>query len=172
MLKKITDAIDTFTRKQGEYSSLLIIPMLVVVLYEVFMRYVINQPTIWGFEATTFLYGVHYMLGYSYTDVLDGHVKVDIFTSQLSKKVQNILGLLTTCLFFLPVIGCMTIWSIKYAITSVSGLERNPTSWAPPVWPFKIIMALAFLFLLVQGISNLLKYIRALSENNHASEKR
>ena len=104
------------------------------------------------------------MFGLSYTDVTGGHVKVDIFTSRASSKVQTILSILTTLVMFLPVMLCMTIWSFKFALTSIEGLELNSTSWAPPIYPFKSIMALTFLFLLLQGIANLIRDIRMLTE--------
>ncbi len=157
MFSAIVNGIDKFNNKQGQITSMLIIPLLGVVIYEVFMRYGFNSPTVWGFEATAFLYGMHYMFGLAYTDVHKGHVQVDIFTSLAPKKTRAILGALTTVVLFLPVMVCMTIWSSKFAIYAVQGMERNSTSWAPPIWPYKIIMALCFFFLLLQGISNLIK---------------
>lgn len=151
----------------GEVTSVpLIILLLGVVIYEVFMRYAFNAPTSWGFEMTAFLYGMHYMLGLAYTDVLDGHVRVDIFSNLLPKKGQAILSIITILVIFLPVMICMTIWASKFAATSVAGWERNSTSWAPLIWPFKIVMAVSFLFLTVQGLSNLLKSILALTEKS------
>lgn len=166
MFSKIANGIDTFTRKQGEYTSMLILPLLGVVIYEVIMRYGFNAPTTWGFEATAFLYGMHYMFGISYTDVKKGHVQVDIFSSLAPKKVQAALGALTTLVLFLPVMICMTVSASKFAITSVEGLERNSTSWAPVIYPFKIIMALCFAMLLLQGISNLIKDLQVLFNND------
>ena len=162
MLGKITNAIDTFNIKQGDFSSLLALPLLVVVVYEVIMRYVFNAPTTWGFEATTFLYGVHYMLGLAYCDVYGGHVKVDIFTARLPIKPQSIIGVMTNLLFFMPVMVLMTIASWKYALVSIAGRELNPTSWAPPIYPIKTLMAISFSFLLIQGFSNLIHNIRVL----------
>ncbi len=162
MFSKISETIDRFNTKQGEFTSLLIIPLLVVVIYEVVMRYGFNSPTIWGFEATAFLYGMHYMFGISYTEVKNGHVRVDIFTSLTSKRMQALISSLTTLVLFLPVMSCMTIWSFKFAATSVAGQELNSTSWAPPIYPFKVIMALCFLFLLLQGISNLIRDLQTL----------
>lgn len=156
MLSKIAKGIDTFSTKQGEFTSMLIIPLLCVVLYEVLMRYGFNNPTIWGFEMTGFLYGMHYMFGISYTDVRKGHVRVDIFTSLAPKKGQAVIGALTNLLFFMPVMICMTIWSSKYAWTSFEALEKNSTSWAPSIWPIKVVMAVCFLFLLLQGFANLI----------------
>lgn len=157
MFSKISKAIDTFSTKQGEVTSMLIIPLLGVVIYEVFMRYGFNSPTIWGFEATTFLYGMHFMFGLAYTDVKKGHVQVDIFTSLAPKKIRALLGVITTAVFFLPVMIFMTISSWGFALTSATGHELNSTSWAPPLYPFKIIMALCFFILLLQGISNLIR---------------
>lgn len=162
MLSKISRGIDTFTTKQGDFTSMLIIPLLLVVLWEVLMRYGFNTPTSWGFEMTAFLYGMHYMFGISYTDVKNAHVRVDIFTSLASKKVQAIFSALTTLILFLPVMICMTIWSSKFAMYSIQGLERNSTSWAPSIWPYKIIMAVCFGILLLQGISNLLRDLQTI----------
>ena len=162
MLGKITNAIDTFNIKQGDFTSLLALPLLLVVVYEVIMRYIFNAPTIWGFEATTFLYGIHYMLGLAYCDVYGGHVKVDIFTSRLPRKPQGVIGILTNLVFFMPVMLLMTVASWKYALTSIAGRELNPTSWAPPIYPIKTLMAISFSFLLIQGIANLIHNIRVL----------
>ena len=162
MFSKLAKGIDTFSTKQGEITSMLILPLLGVVIYEVIMRYGFNAPTTWGFEATAFLYGMHYMFGISYTDVKKGHVQVDIFTSLAPKKVQAAISTLTTIIFFMPVMIFMTWAAGKFAWTSVIQLEHNSTSWAPPIYPFKVVMAICFLFLLLQGISNLIHDLQTL----------
>lgn len=166
MFSKIANGIETFSLKQGNLTSMLILPLLGVVIYEVIMRYGFNSPTTWGFEATAFLYGMHFMFGISYTDVKKGHVQVDIFTSLAPKKVRAALSAVTTLLLFMPVIACMTWASGKFAWTSIEGLERNSTSWAPPIYPFKVIMAICFLILLLQGVANLIKDLQTLFNTN------
>lgn len=167
MFSKIAKTIETFTTKQGQVTSMLIFPLLLVVIYEVIMRYGFNAPTTWGFEATAFLYGLHYMFGVSFTDVKKGHVQVDIFTSLAPKKVQAALSALTTLVFFLPVMVLMTYSSATFAWTSLQGLEKNPTSWAPPIYPLKIVMAICFFFLLLQGVANLINNLRVLFNNDN-----
>ena len=166
MLESISNKLNNFSQKEGELASFLVYPLLFVVVYEVFMRYAFNAPTTWGFEATTFLYGLHFMFGNAYTDVNDGHVKVDIFTSYMPQKIQTIIAITTNLLFFMPVMVCLTIWSFIFAYNSTMGQELNPTSWAPPIWPLKILMAVCFLFLLLQGVANLLSDINRLKSNN------
>ena len=162
MLEKISKTIDALSLKQGQVSALLGVPLLVVVMYEVVMRYVFDAPTTWGFEMTTFIYGVHYMLGLSYCDVTGGHVRVDIFTARLPLKGQAAMGIFTGLVFFLPVTGLLTVYSWKYAWVSTMGRELYSTSWAPPIYPIKTLMAVAFTFLLLQGISNIIQNIQVL----------
>ncbi len=170
MLTPIIKSIDWLVEKQGQLSSFLVYPLLIIVIYEVIMRYVFNAPTIWGFEATAFAYGLHFMLGLSYTENQAGHVKVDILTSRLSAKAQAILGVVTYVLIFLPVYALMTVGAFKFAYTSTITNELNSTSWAPPIWPFKILMAVSFLLLVMQGLSTLLRNIRTLASGDSGEE--
>ena len=127
MLEKISSAIDSFNRKEGEWCALLIIPLTLVVIYEVIMRYVFDAPTIWGFEATTFIYGVHFMLGLAYTDVTDGNVKVDIFTSRAKPRTQAVLVILTNLVIFLPVFSCMTMAQKETLLKVINYIQRSST---------------------------------------------
>ena len=157
MLKHIARGIDRFNKVQGEVSSLLILPLLFVVIYEVFMRYIVNRPTQWGFEVTTFLYGVHYMLGLAYTERYNGHVQVDIFIARLPPRLHALMQIIAYLVLFLPVMLGLTIWSYKFAWVSWLGREKSWTSWAPPLYPIKFLMFLCFLFLLLQGVSVVIK---------------
>ncbi|HPQ42678.1 MAG TPA: TRAP transporter small permease subunit [Syntrophales bacterium] len=162
MIDRISGGIDWLVEKQGNIASLLIIPLLFVVVYEVFMRYGFNRPTIWGFEVTMFIYGMHYMFGLSYMDHYDGHVKVDVFVTRMPLKTQLIIKILNHLIISLPVLIGLLIWTTLFGITSTGYLEKNWTSWAPYIWPYKDLMALGVFFLLLQDVSNLLKTIRQL----------
>jgi TRAP-type mannitol/chloroaromatic compound transport system permease small subunit len=156
MLEKTANAITQFNRKAGDWSSLLMLPMLFVAVYEVFMRYAFNAPTSWGFELTIFIYGVHFILGYSYTDAHNGHVRVDIFSSRLGPRKKALLEIVTLLVIFFPFMTLMTVFAGKFALLSTSMRELASTSWAPPIWPVKILMVLGFFMLWLQGLGNLL----------------
>jgi len=164
MLSAIIKGIDTLIEKQGQLTSFLIAPLALIVLYEVVMRYLFNAPTTWGFEATTFAYGMHYMLGLSFMENAQGHVRVDIIVSRMPKKVQAVVMIIMYLVVFVPVYVLMTIGAAKFAYTSTVAGELNSTSWAPPIWPFKIVMAISFFFLVIQGLSTMLKWVRSLGD--------
>ncbi len=163
MLNTIINGIDFLVEKQGQLTSFLIVPLLFIVLYEVLMRYAFNAPTVWGFEATAFFYGMHYMLGLSYMEHAQGHVRVDIVTSRLPAKVQAVVMIAGYLLIFMPVYGLMTWGAFKFAHTATITNELNSTSWAPRIWPYKIVMAFSFLLLVVQGLSTVLKSVKTLT---------
>lgn len=158
----ISNSIDALNEKIGVASSFLILPLVGVVVYEVFMRYVFSSPTSWGFELTTFIYGVHFMLGLAYTHKHDGHVSIDVFESRLSDKLRIRLRIASNLVIFIPTIGLLSIWSVKYAATSWGMRELASSSWAPAIYPYKTLMAIGFVLLFFQGIAKLLVDFRAL----------
>lgn len=156
-MQTISRAIDALNEKTGFYSAYLVLPLVAVVVYEVFMRYVFNAPTSWGFEMTTFLYGMHFMLALGDTHRANGHVAIDIFESRLQPRKRTILRIITNLVLFIPTIGLMTIWSIKYALTSWTIWERASSSWSPAIYPYKTVMAIGFVLFFLAGVSKLLQ---------------
>ncbi len=166
MANPFSTFVDGFVDRQGRLCALLILPLCGVVIYEVIMRYVLNAPTIWGFEMTTFLYGLHYMLGLAYTELHNGHVKVDILTARIKKRSATILSIVTSLVIFVPILSLLTYWTWVFAINSAKMMEKNPTSWAPPIWPIKILMAFSFTLLLLQGLSKLFHDLASLKDRS------
>ena len=155
----LTKTIDKTVVKQSEISSLLMVILVVMVCYEVVRRYFFNAPTIWGLEFTTFIFGVHFVMGYGYTEYFDGHVRVDIFSAKFPKKLQDTLYIVLTVGVTLPLVTMLSIWAWDNAITSTKILEELSSAWAPPIWPVKLLMALGFTLLFLQVVSNLIKRI-------------
>lgn len=155
----LTKTIDKIVVGQAKVVSLLMVFLVVMMCYEVVRRYFFNAPTIWGLEFTTFIFGVHFVMGYGYTEYFDGHVRVDIFSSKFPKKTQDVLYIVLTTMVTLPLVTLLSIWAWDNAVTSTKLLESLSSAWAPPIWPVKLLMALGFTFLCLQVLSNLIKRI-------------
>lgn len=158
----IDRAIDALNEKVGVGTSYLVLPLIGVVVYEVIMRYIFNAPTSWGFEMTTFIYGIHFILTLGFAHKHDGHVAIDIFESRLPQKPRTILRIIVNLLLFIPTIGLLAIWAVIYAKTSWLGWEHASSSWAPAVYPYKSLMAVGFILFFLQGVAKLIQDIRAL----------
>lgn len=165
-MQAIQRAIDALNEKIGVLTSYIILPLIGVVFYEVVMRYAFNAPTSWGFEMTTFLYGIHFILTLAFAHKYDGHVAIDIFESRLPQRPRTILRVVVNLVIFLPTIGMLALWSVFYAKTSWMGWERASSSWAPAIYPYKTIMAIGFILFFLQGVAKLIQDIHALRNSD------
>lgn len=147
----ILHAIDNFQDRFGRIIAFLTVGMMGVVAVEVVLRYVFDSPTLWAHETAQFLYGAYCVLGGAYALLHKAHVNMDIIYVRLSVRVRAILDLFTSPLVFLY-LGMMLWHGTIFAWKSVGVMEVSTTSWAPPIWPIKLILPLAALLFLLQGI--------------------
>jgi len=164
-MNPLANGINRLNDITGHLTGYLALPLILVVVYEVFMRYVFNAPTSWGFEATTFIYGIHFILGLGYTYKHNGHVSIDVFESRLATRPRTILRIIVGLVFFVPTMGLLAVYGVIYASSSWQVWEHASTSWAPPVYPFKTIMAIGFILLFLQGIAKLIEDFKSLGDS-------
>ena len=158
-MKRLVRYINSCNETFGRWVALLILPLVFVVMYEVIARRVFHSPTVWAFEVTVYLYGAHFMLGMAYTLLHDRHVRIDIIVLQFSEKVQLWLRIITFIIIFIPFVGVLAYASVGYALDSWANWEHSWSAWKPPLYPYKTVMPVAVILLLIQGISNFIRDI-------------
>lgn len=163
---KLDGAIDTVNEKIGFYSSYIVLPLILVVVWEVIMRYAFNTPTSWAFELTVFLYGLHYSLALAYAHKYDIHVSIDVFEARLPERPRLILRIITNIVLFLPTIGLLAYYTSDLAANSWREWEQASSSWAPALYPYKTLMAFGFILFLLQGVAKLIQDVRALKKTS------
>lgn len=156
-MKKIIKFIDALNEFIGRITSYIVYILLFVVVYEVVKRKIFNAPTMWAFELSYMLYAVMFLIGFGYTLKHQMHIGIDVIYTRFSKKTQGILDLITFFLFFIPftIIAMKSTWEFMYQ--SWQGMEHSQSPWAPPIYPFKTFMPIAFFLLFLQGISQAIK---------------
>jgi len=155
------DAISLWT---GKVTAYLIIPMVGSLVYEVFSRYFFSAPTIWANDISTILYGIFWMLGAAYALQKGIHIRTDFLYEKWSVRTKGTVdSILYLSLYFPGLIIFLWIgW--EYAWRSVLFMERIISSpWMPYIWPLKLAIPISTLFLLIQGVSELLKGLYAAS---------
>ena len=153
-LKAILNGIDWFIDKSGEVFKWFILVLVVSIAYDVLMRYVFNMPTIWSFEASYMIGGSMMVLGGGYLILHGGHVKIDLVYARLSHRQQLILDIGLALLLFFPMAAIITKFAFDFAVHSWRLSETSTASvWAPPLFPFRTIVFLAFCLLDIAGIS-------------------
>ena len=157
-LIRLVRVIDRFTDSTGIWIALLSLPLVGAVCFEVFARYGFNAPTIWAFDVTYMLYGTHFMLGTAYTLMRIGHVRTDMLYQNWSIRRQNWVDAIGYLCFFFPAMLLLFWfgWQEFYHAFQI-GETSDASPWRPIVWPFKGVIPLTAILLLVQGIAELLK---------------
>jgi len=159
---RLVRIIDKFTDTTGTWVAWLNVPLVLVVAYEVFARYLFDAPTIWSFDITYMLYGTIFMLGSAYALHKGAHIRTDFFFEKWSIRTKGMIDSIAFLVFFFPSIFVFFLVSGQegwYAMLIGETSEQTP--WRPILWPFKLVVPLTCLLLLIQGISETIKCIYA-----------
>ena len=148
----------------GLVGGWLLVLLTIVVCYEVVARYAFNAPTIWGYELGTMLTGSAFLIGFSYALRQDGHIRIDFVTNLIGPRGKAWVDLLGYVLLMLPMTGWLSWFLGRQAIESHASQEHTGASaWNPVIWPIRAVFFLAFLMLLSQILSEILKSARVVA---------
>jgi len=146
--------IDSISAWIGKAFAWCILVMTFGVSYEVFVRYVLRDPTVWAFDISYIMYGTLFMMGGAYTLSRDGHVRGDVLFRLWPPKVQATIEFVLYFLFFFPGVAALIYSGWEYALESWSYLEVSVMSPANvPIYPFKTVTPIAATVLFLQGIA-------------------
>jgi len=160
MVKSFCRLIDSLNEWVGKISGWLIIPLILLVVFDVTLRYVFNRPTVWAWDINIQLLGALVVLGGGYALLHGAHIGVDALVMRFSPRGRAIVDLFTSGFFFFG-IGVLLWKAFGDALFSVQIKELYTSVFAPPIYPFKILMVVGILLLLLQGV---VKFIRDLSK--------
>ena len=140
-----------------------ILVLTFAVSYEVFVRYVLRDPTAWAFDVSYIMYGALFMMAGAYTLSRDAHVRGDVFYRLWPPRVQAGVELVLYFLFFFPGVLALVYAGYDYAAESVGWGEASINSPAGvKIYPLKIILPVSAFFLLLQGIAESIRCIQCL----------
>ena len=88
-------AVDRLSQAIGYLSAGLLLAMLGMICFDVFMRYVLNAPTTWATEISTYVLVAIALLGTAYTQRVDGHIRVEVLLLNLDDGKRQKLLLVT-----------------------------------------------------------------------------
>jgi TRAP-type mannitol/chloroaromatic compound transport system permease small subunit len=155
-------AIDGTTTWTAYLFALLVIPLIIANVIEVFMRYAMNSPTSWALDTTTMSFGALFMLGAAFTLLKGAHVRTDMLWEKFSDRKKGIIDSVAFLLFFLPSMAILFAISIDDFFYSLSINEKSTSGiWQPVIWPLRAVIPLAAALLFLQGISEVMKSIWA-----------
>ena len=152
--------VDKVTAWAGKAFAWCILIMTFGVSYEVFVRYVLRDPTSWAFDISYMMYGTLFMMAGAYTLARDGHVRGDVLYRLWKPKTQAIIEMILYFLFFFPGILALVFAGWEYSQESWFYGELSVMSPANvPIFQFKTIIPIAGGLLLLQGAAQVCRCI-------------
>lgn len=157
IIAKIIDAL-------GNFCSVLMLLMIANVFYDVIMRYFFNDVSIGMQELEWHLFAAMFMFGIAYTLKEDGHVRVDIFYDNLSKRKQAFVNIFGAIVFALPITLLIGYYSIEFTLDAFNmGEGSSDPGGLPHRWIVRSVIPLSSAFLLLSIIHVVLSQIQFLT---------
>ncbi|MDZ4398839.1 TRAP transporter small permease subunit [Hydrogenophaga sp.] len=153
------------SKSVGHAFAWCIVILTLGVSYEVFVRYVLRDPTSWAFDFSYILYGALFLMSGAYTLSRGGHVRADIFYRRWKPRNQARLEILLYVIFFFPGVLALVIsgWGYGHEAYAIKEVSVNSPAGVP-IWPLKMLIPAAGVLLTLQGIAEVLRAVLCLQE--------
>jgi TRAP-type mannitol/chloroaromatic compound transport system permease small subunit len=163
---KIIDRISLYT---GALSAWLIIPLTLVVIYEVAMRHFFNAPTIWCYDASWMIFAAQFLIGGAFTHMRDGHIRIDIVYAVMSDRSKKIYDTLINVIVILPPMVLFGWAGVLFSMEAFTADERlSTTNWLFPSGPPKALIPLGFFLLALQCLAEILRNFNQLKKGDYS----
>ncbi len=163
-MQKLLLFVDKASTLVGHLFGWAILALTLLISWEVFSRYVLNVPHPWVLDAQIMLYGLLFMMAGAYTLAKGGHVRGDVLYGFFAPRTQATIDLVLYILFFLPGIFALTYAGWIYANESMVIREQTFSPDPLPLYPFKFVIPLAGIFLMFQGVVEIIRCIVCLRD--------
>lgn len=170
-MKALLMTVDRVSTWLGQAFAWLIVALTLMISWEVFSRYILNEPHDWALDAQIMMYGTLFMMAGAYTLSKNGHVRGDVLYSFFRPRTQAGWDLLLYLVFFLPGIVALTWAGWTFANESLAIRESTFSATPLPLYPFKFIIPFAGGMLLLQGIVEIVRCIQCLRDGEWPSRE-
>ncbi|MDA9466006.1 TRAP transporter small permease subunit [Bradyrhizobium sp. CCBAU 53415] len=172
-LLKLSSRIDAFTRWTGKRLAWLIVAAVIISAVNATVRKTFDTSSNSWLELQWVLFSIVFLLCSPWTLLDNEHIRIDIVNNALPKTVRNVIDVIGHLFFLMPLCIVMIVTGVPFFERSFEINEQSGNAGGLPQWPTKSLIMIGFAFLLVQGISELIKRIavmRGLMPDPHESQ--
>jgi len=158
-MQRLLLLVDRLSTGLGQFCAWVIVALTLMISWEVFSRYVMNNPHDWALDAQIMMYGTLFMMAGAYTLAKNGHVRGDVLYGFFRPRTQATLDLILYFVFFMPGVVAMTWAGWIFANESLAIRESTFSATPLPLYPFKFVIPIAGGMLLLQGIVEMVRCV-------------
>ena len=148
--------LDEITWRISRVAMVMVAVIVIIMMYEVFMRYVLEKPTIWVNEMSLWLGGWVYLSSGLYAMQQRSHIRITILYDIVPQWLRKLFEILST--LFIVLFAAATVWGgFNESKDALINWERFGTAWDPPIPAVTQPLILVVLVLItIQAVSNLI----------------
>jgi len=171
-----TRVVDRVTTGLGRFISWLALAMVLIGAYNAIVRYLgrfigINLSSNLYLELQWYLFSLIFLLGAGFALKENAHVRVDVLYGRLQTRARAWINVVGAILMLLP-FSIFVLWVSWPSIqASWAVREASPDPGGLPRYPLKAVIIVAFVLLIAQGISELIKDIGVLRRGGDAGDE-
>jgi len=166
-MNRLIYAIDQLSKTVGHAFAWCIVVLTLGTSYEVFVRYVMNDPTSWAFDFSYIMYGALFFMAGAYTLSRGGHVRADMFYRLWRPRTQATVELVLYILFFFPGVISLMYSGWQYGTESMKIFEKSINSPVGiPIWQIKMLIPVGGALVALQGVAEVLRCLLCLKQGH------
>lgn len=159
LVKKAVRFFDRVVDLLAALAGVLIILAMLIVAFEIVMRYFLDRPQIWVMDVTETILLYFTFLATAWLLKKDGHVKMDLVVNRLNQRTQVLLNIITS------ILGVVISWALVWYGAQVTWdhFQRGvyiPTPLRLPTAPVLVIIPIGSFLLLLQFLRRTYSYLR------------
>lgn len=172
MLKQLCKFADGVSWCASQLANVSVAVLTIAMVYEVFARYVFDAPTVWSFDIAYMANGAIFLLGVAWVLHQDAHIRIDILSNRLPRKVANAIEGIAYLFILAPFFAMLSNVAIQHTWRAwVKNEVETVSPWAPLMWPFYLLIAIGLIALTLQLVAEALRSFagtRRLETKEHA----
>lgn len=150
--------IDRISMGVGGIAATLVLPLGLIMTYEVLARFLLNLPTFWAYELSYMLTGAHFALGIALVTRNSEHIRIDLVYARMPEIVKKTIDFLILLFCMVPLIFWVSWGLLDYAWNAwLIGEVSGESGWNPLIWPVRLAVAVGFLLFALQLVSETIK---------------
>jgi len=163
--------IDGMNERLGRMAGWLVLAAVLISATNATLRYTLDLSSNAWLEIQWYLFSGIFLLGAGYTLLRNAHVRIDILASRWSPRTRAVMEIACTLLFLMPMACVILYFSWPMFMASYTGSEMSGDAGGLLRWPVKILIPFGFLFLVLQGVAQIIRNAAILLEQPRSSGK-
>jgi len=162
-LLKASRVIDAISKRFGILAIWLVLISCLISAGNAMSRHFLGLSSNAWLEIQWYMFAAMVLLGAPYVLQLNEHVRVDLFYSAASERARLWIDLIGGLFFLLPICLILIYFTWPFFLDSWRIHEMSQNAGGLIRWPVKLSLPVGFALMALQGTSEIIKRIAALS---------